>query len=348
MTPKFLFSVYNISGYFIAELEELSKSAEIVVLETPCDCIDKGVLRDTVRWINRQRIASVDDLIQMLGDFIPDVFFCGGWMDKLCLEYARKFHQMGGKTVLTLDTPWRGDARQWMHCLFSRLYLTRIFDWAWCAGAPQRRYLRMLGFSAASIQTGVYCANTSKFAPIGKRKLENPKSWPHVFLYIGRYVSVKNMRRMERAFIKAVEVAGGDWILRCIGGGPLWDERTVHPRIEHMGYKRPSEIAEYIQDAGCFVLPSLCEPWGVVVHEAALMGLPMICSNRVQATTAYLRENVNGRLFDPEDEESIMNAFVEMMRQGDAELFAMGNKSHSLGLSYTTNKWAERALAFVK
>jgi hypothetical protein len=45
---KILFSVYNISGYFLSELKALSSHAEIVVIETPCN-IAKGELSKNVK-----------------------------------------------------------------------------------------------------------------------------------------------------------------------------------------------------------------------------------------------------------------------------------------------------------
>ena len=121
----------------------------------------------------------------------------------------------------------------------------------------------------------------------------------------------------------------------------------IHSAIEHLGYKSPDEIQDYVKDAGCFVLPSVYEPWGVVVHEAALMGLPMLCSNRIQAATAYLKEDENGFAFDPLDEEEMAAAFSKMMRLSDEKLAEMGSESHRLGMSYTTADWAQRAMEFV-
>lgn len=358
MKLRVLFHVYNISGYLIAELEELSKYAEIAVIEMPCRGIGKGLLEKTAKWIDRTRYSSGSGLEQALGGFKPDIFFCGGWADKQCLGLAKVLHKKGTRTVLLVDTPWQGRMKQVIHCLYSRFYLTTIFDFAWCAGAPQERYLRYLGFPLKRIRRGYYCADTKKFAPIGAERSgireqgvgsRDEIKWPHVFLYIGRYVAVKNMRRMEKAFLRALEqMPESDWKLRCIGGGELWDERTIHPRIEHLGYKSPDEIQDYVCGAGCFVLPSLYEPWGVVVHEAALMGLPMLCSTQIQAATAYLKDGENGFLFDPMDEEAMTAAFLQIMCSSDSELAMFGRESVRLGLQYTTEDWVKRAVEFAR
>ena len=41
------------------------------------------------------------------------------------------------------------------------------------------------------------------------------------------------------------------------------------------------------------------EPWGVVIHEAAAAGLPIIASHLCGATTAYVRDGVNGFIISP-------------------------------------------------
>lgn len=348
---KVLFSVYNISGYLLAELKALvATGADVTVIETPWN-IQKGEMAEKVHWVDRAQLAQKREELLNAGF---DVFFCGGWFDKGLMALNKALHRRGVKTVLLCDTPWEGKAKQWIHCLISRFYLVPQFDYAWGAGAPQAKYMRLLGFRPRQIKTGYYCADTEKFAPIGKEKTtghgdEVSRKWPHSFLYIGRYVAVKNMRRMERAFLKAIEqMPESDWTLKCIGGGTLWEERTQHPRIEHLGYKPPADVQNFVKDAGCFVLPSLYEPWGVVVHEAALMGLPMLCSSQIQAATKYLETGRNGFRFNPLDEDEMAAAFVKVMMMSDQGLAQMGQASFALGMSYTTKDWASRIEEFVK
>ena len=195
------------------------------------------------------------------------------------------------------------------------------------------------------LRTGVYAADSAKFSAL---YAPDRDPWPHVFLYIGRYVSVKNMRRMERAFLRALDrMPESDWRLCCIGGGELWEERTQHPRIDHLGYKTPQEIQRFIPQTGCFVLPSVFEPWGVVVQEAAQMGLPLLCSDAVQAATDFLRPGENGFRFDPRNEAAITEAFCAAMLLPDEALRAMGRRSHALGMAYATADWVQRALSFL-
>lgn len=342
---KVLFSVYNISGYLISELSALPGDAEIVVIETPCN-INKGTLQERAKWIDRREIKSLADALQRLEGFVPDVFICSGWSDKLMLRLAFELKKRGSKTVMTIDTPWQGKFKQFLNCAVNRFWLPKLFDYGWGAGSPQAGYLKKLGFKPNQIRTGVYSADTAKFAALAKRGQKNVS---HNFLYVGRYIGVKNMRRMERAFIKAIEaMPTSDWNLVCIGKGALWDERTIHPRITHVGYIQPDKLQDYVGDSGCFVLPSIYEPWGVVTHEFAIMGLPLLCSKAVNSASEFLREGKNGFLFDPESVDSISEAMRKVMSMSDEELRQMGAESHRLGMSRTTDDWVAQVYAFAK
>lgn len=336
---KVLISVFNISGYLLAEVKELSKVAAVTIVETHCNLSESARMNfSQVNFIDREEVPAFDDF----GN--GDVFICGGWADKGMLQLAYKLKKQGTKTVVVLDTPWQGRLKQYVNCVVNRVWLPRLFDFGWGAGAPQARYLRNLGFKNEQIRTGMYCADTEKFAKLAKVRRDR---WPHNFLYVGRYVAVKNMRRMESAFLQAIEeMPESDWNLVCIGGGDLWDERTVHPRIQHMGYIVPDRLQKHVGNAGCFVLPSIFEPWGVVTHEFAIMGLPLLCSKDVQSASEFLKDGENGYKFDPLDEESIKNAMLKVMRMEDEKLRMMGEISHTIGMSRTTTDWARQVLAF--
>ena len=346
MKLRVLVSVYNISGYLMAELSALSAlGASITILRTRYKNELDEQRHPGYRWIDRPKFSDADIARLIKESF--DLYLCGGWADRLFVDLAKHIHRAGGKTVLLVDTPWTGTFRQYVHCIISRFTLVPIFDYAWGAGEPQERHLCHLGFPLKRIRRGYYSADTHKFAPIGESRIAHHGEtckWPHVMLYVGRYDAVKNMRRMERAFVCASE--GTDWTLLCIGRGDLWNERTIHPRITHLGYKNPSEIQDFVKGAGCFVLPSVYEPWGVVVHEAALMGLPILCSNQVQSATAYLVNGENGYSFNPLDEDDIVSVLKRIMAHSDDELFAMGCRSYQLGMEYTVDDWCRTVMEF--
>lgn len=91
----------------------------------------------------------------------------------------------------------------------------------------------------------------------------------------------------------------------------LADHCTIIPGIP---YNDPDLIAAY-HTADCFVLPSLHEPFGMVVLEAWAAGIPTAASRRGGLPTIITHEE-NGLLFDPEadyvDSDSIGSAIKRL------------------------------------
>jgi glycosyltransferase involved in cell wall biosynthesis len=95
-----------------------------------------------------------------------------------------------------------------------------------------------------------------------------------------------------------------------------------------------------MRKAAAFVLPSRFEPWGIVVHEAAMSGLPLIVTNRCGAADYFLCPGLNGYLVAPNSVEclwSALNAFVEL---SPSDRLFMGQRSSLLARRRTPMTWA--------
>jgi glycosyltransferase involved in cell wall biosynthesis len=68
------------------------------------------------------------------------------------------------------------------------------------------------------------------------------------------------------------------------------------------------ELYSFYNIADLFILPSKYEPFGAVVNEALIWGCPCIISDRVGAID-YIREGVNGTVFESGNKQSLVDAF---------------------------------------
>ncbi|MBL8201885.1 MAG: glycosyltransferase family 4 protein [Chromatiales bacterium] len=84
-----------------------------------------------------------------------------------------------------------------------------------------------------------------------------------------------------------------------------------HPDVPH------EDIARFFAHARAFCLPSRSEPFGIVVLEAGVFGLPVVAS-AVGGVTEILRPGVDGTLVPPDDPEALCVALHEALRPGDA------------------------------
>ena len=85
-----------------------------------------------------------------------------------------------------------------------------------------------------------------------------------------------------------------------------------------------NEDFDEVKKSGCFIVPSHWEPWGVVVHEFGLAGLPLILSNKVGARSTFLIDNYNGYTFKSKNNKSLQDAMLKIMNSSDKSLLKMG------------------------
>lgn len=79
-----------------------------------------------------------------------------------------------------------------------------------------------------------------------------------------------------------------------------------------------------------FILPSLGEPWGVAVIEAAFARLPLLLSNRVGCHPEALIPDKNGWLFDPQDAQDMARVIDRFLGAGAQRWADMGTASLQL------------------
>ncbi|TAJ08647.1 glycosyltransferase [Marinilabiliaceae bacterium JC017] len=279
-----------------------------------------------------------NELLELVTEINPDKIICSGWIDKgylkVCKHYKNKI-----PTVLTLDNHWFGNPKQQLARVIAPFHIKRHFSHAWVPGEPQAKYARKLGFGN-KIFTGFYSADTDHFKEIYQVKSQ-ASNIPPRFIYIGRYIPQKGLDLLFKAFIEIHEEHTSDWELWCLGTGELFDERPNHPKIKHHGFVQPADMNKYLKESGVFVLPSRFEPWGVVVHEMAVAGFPMICSSAIGGTTQFLKDDENGFLFENENKEELKQALWKIMNLNQNRLKQMSIKSHQLGMQHTPEKWAD-------
>ena len=166
MKINILVSVYNISGYMMAGIAELLKrGCDVAIIERTCK-YSKVAHEEfpQIKWIDRRSLKKDADVRSALNGWTPTTILSFGWFDKLICRVVKYFHNCGATTIVGVDNPWEGKLRQICHCMISRFYLTRLFDYGWGSGAPQVKYLRLLGFSKDRVRSGFYAADTEKFA----------------------------------------------------------------------------------------------------------------------------------------------------------------------------------------
>jgi glycosyltransferase involved in cell wall biosynthesis len=344
---KVAFLYSEVAGYFMSCAAELDKEAEVLIIRWP---VNKEAPFDLDKFghlnVEDRSKFSQAQLEKRLEDFAPDILICSGWMDKGYLKAAKKFKKKI-PVVVSLDNHWVGSIKQRLAASFSPFYLKPIFTHAWVPGAPQAEFAKKLGFKNDRLLTNYYCADSDLFDELFKKTFQLKRnSFPKRLLYVGRYVEHKGIYEMWEAFIQLQDEQPNEWELWCIGTGEEWDNRVEHEKIKHFGFVQPENFEQYIMDTGVYILPSKFEPWGVSVQEFAISGFPMLLSKEVGAKWTYLKDN--GFEFESASVQEIKQVFKKIIDMTEEELIGLGEKSHKIGMSYTTGMWAETVLSIVE
>lgn len=350
MKSKILFLYTELAGYTLACLRELgARGHSVTVLHWPVNPEAPFQLDDipNVRFQTRDPQAGPAPVAQFIAQTAPDLVICSGWMDKGYVTALRSYKKRS-PVVLVMDNQWKGSLKQRLMTGVGSLYLRRLFTHAWVAGASQREYALRMGFDPSAVAMGFYSADTELFESVYQAGQAKDRSrFPKRFLYVGRYIHRKGIAELWDAFIAAKQGDTQGWELICIGTGELFDERKEHPGIAHLGFKQPQELRDILAEGGICVLPSHFEPWGVVVHEMAQAGLPLLLSDTIGAAEEFLVEGDNGFSFRAMDAGSLEQKMRQCMQLSDAQLWQMADRSHAQALSNSPSIWADRLLSFL-
>ena len=297
-------------------------SEQVVVVATRPDVPIEGMEQLAgcpVIWIDRN--ASPSNLSNI------STLFITGWRVPAFNWLRNQVRAHGGKVVAMVDNNYdihglKGWIWEILKAIRFRLFLRSKYDAFFVPGKSGRKLLRFWGAKDEQIYEGLYAADEALFTP-GLPIAERPKK----MIYVGRLCERKNVRRLVEAWERVQRFdrfERGDWVLEMYGCGPLKEEldQTIkqanNQTIHIHDFVQPEELAAKYREARIFVLPSLEEHWGLVVHEAALSGCALLLSNRIGAADDLLKEGVNGYSFDPFNVDDIADKMMRAMTEVEA------------------------------
>ncbi|HEX7414739.1 MAG TPA: glycosyltransferase [Bacteroidia bacterium] len=343
-----IFLYTEIAPYFLACCNKLVENynVNIHVIRYPVNEEAPFTFSDRQNiYLYNRKDYQPNSLIKLIQELNPSIIICSGWIDKgylsICKIYYNKI-----PTVLTLDTHWRGDLKQYLGVLLSPFLLRNKFSHAWVPGNIQKQYAKKLGFKDNEITLGFYSCDVDYFSSIRyKIAAQKKQNFPKRFIYAGRYYDFKGVDKLWKAFIELQNENPNDWELWCLGTGSL--KPMQHPKIKHFGFIQPEDFLPYAQQTGIFVMPSLFEPWGVVLHEFAAMGFPLLASEKVGAVESFLEDKKNGFIFKANDILSLKEKLRDVMQLSSEQLNLMGEYSHQLAQCITPKIWADNLMKLI-
>lgn len=155
-----------------------------------------------------------------------------------------------------------------------------------------------------------------------------------VLVYSGRLINIKNVDSLVKAISKLKKK---NITLVIIGGGEL--EKFIYELSDKLevntiitGFiSEQEEVFKRYFIGDIFVLPSVDEPWGLVVNEAMAAGLPVIVSNVCGCSLDMVKYGVNGYTVDPRDIDDISDKINHILKEN---MIDFGINSRNI-----INKW---------
>lgn len=274
---------------------------------------------------------SKSELVELADNIKPDLVYVSGWMDKGYLHVARYLKRKGITVVAGSDTQWKGNFRQIIAAVIFPITLKKSFNFIWVAGPYQYEYAKKLGFKKQEIIFNCLSADVSLFNDAyGMAQNNKIQHYPHCFLFVGRFEKIKGLELLVKAWGN-LKNERKNWKLCLIGNGPLKSHLTNLPDIIVKDFMQPEKLIEEIRNAGCFILPSKEEPWGLVLHEFSVAGLPIICSGACGASPEFVVSNYNGYIFETNNIQDLEEKIKKLINTTDDNLLEMSLKSHIVG-----------------
>ena len=274
---------------------------------------------DKVTYYERS-LLDYPKLNELVNTIKPDIVYVSGWMDPLYLKVCRKLKKENIPIVAGCDTQWRGDLKQFIGSIYFKFAIKKNFTHIWVAGPYQFEYARKLGFKKEEIIFNCLSADTEVFS------LDERLEINHNFLYVGRFEEVKGLKNLIKAWSEISDKK--DWTLTLVGNGSLKKLLEKNPSIIIKDFMQPKLLIQEYKRAGCFILPSLREPWALVIHEAVASRLPIIASQACGAAPVFITSNYNGFISKSNDYKSLKLKMENIISMNEEELLNFSNNSY--------------------
>lgn len=250
------------------------------------------------------------------------------WAQILLMVYARL---RGVKVVLSSESSAIDHDRSAIKEIIKKWILAQA-DVFFVFGKSSAHYLLKLGIShsritvrhAAVIDEEIIRENFLKAKGLVPRTKSN-------FVYVGRLAPEKNLEMLIRAFLHIRQTdAATDWGLTFVGEGPsralLEQLSKEDPNITFTGGFPWYRVPEWLAQSDVLVLPSKSEPWGLVVNEAMVCGMPVVVSSKCGCVRDIVKNGKNGFTFHPGSQKDLENA-LKFFVQNPEKVAEMGKWS---------------------
>ena len=217
-------------------------------------------------------------------------------------------------------------------------FLNLAVDGYLAIGTLNRRYYEANGAVPERIFSAPYCVDNDYF----QARAEASKPHRETFrsglgLQPGRpiilYASKLQRRKKPDDLLAAyqrLDSAARPYLL-FVGDGEMRAELepAASESVRFLGFRNQSELPAFFDLCDLFVLPSVAEPWGLIVNEVMCAGKPVVVSDEVGCAPDLVKDGVNGFVFPAGDVPALARCLTALTAD-TAQCRAMGEASRAI------------------
>ena len=302
--------------------------------------IENNKFYKKIIWIDNKKKYTW----RSLGLEIPNIFFQSGWHVKSFKHLGElvKKKNKSNKVIICADNSFKKqNLKQYIGRIIFKLFFKKKFDYAFVPGISGKKLMIKFGFKKENIYTGVYSSLIDYYKnetlPVKRKKQ---------FLYVGQFISRKNIISLIKAF-KIASKKNNDWKLVMVGSGNLKiNKKLLGSNIHLINKLQPKQLSKLYNESLFFILPSLIDHWPLVVHEAALCGCYLLLSNNV-GNIPDLSNKKNSIIFDPKSIFLIQQAIEKGMKLKGKKLLQGNKESEKLAKKFNYDLFSSKCIDII-
>lgn len=262
---------------------------------------------------SRNKLKTCIGLIKVLNKLSFKKLIVGGWdlPEFWCAIMIAKKHQ----NCLALESTILDSAVDGYRGVIKKVFLSRISS-VFASGSLHIELLNKLGYTNGIKKTlGVGIINDiSAFSNIKPIDI----NYNRRFLFVGRLTAVKNLTPIIQLFkdfpqLKLTVIGTGEdeAVLKSIGAS----------NVDFKGAVDNKQLSSYFENHDFLLLPSLQEPWGLVIEESLNYNTPVIISDRC-GSVELIEHGKNGLIFSPLNDKELVSILTSIDQSIFNELVA--------------------------
>lgn len=300
--------ITNLPAFYKVNLfNEINKTKKIYIIFTGEDSIkrDEAFLNQTITfdYINLGKLSKIKKIFKIIKIIKSTKYtelIIGGWNQ--IYYWLSIFISDKQKNALIIESSQYESVTVGSKGFIKRLFLFRI-NKVYASGESQIAVIKNLNFKGKIVKTKGVGLSNKIMQPIYESRdiVKN-------FLYVGRLSEEKNLLLLIEVFNNLPHLQ-----LSIIGSGSQEEElkSLAKNNINFLGLVNNHLLSSFYQKNDVFILPSISEPWGLVVEEAMNNGLPVILSDKVGCSAEIVDEK-KGLIFIFNDKEDLISKIIIM------------------------------------